>query len=71
MTAARMSTLHLFQIVTIYVPGAASIPAVLVASFYTVTHDVVVAIVLVAMIVAGVFFRVWLAERLGLPRDYE
>lgn len=71
MTAARISTFHLFQIVMIYAPGAAFIPVVLIASFYSMTHAVIAGVVLVVIIGAGFVLRPRVALRLGLDENYE
>lgn len=62
---------HLFQIAMIYLPGAALIPVVLIASFYSVTHAIVAAVGLLFVIAAGFLLRPRVAEQLGLNRDYE
>lgn len=67
----NVSLFHLFQIVSIYVPGVAIIPATLLASFISVNLGAIVALLLLAIVGAGIAFRPRLAERLGLDRDYE
>jgi len=67
----RTGLFHLYQILTIYAPGAALIPVVLVASFYSAVHAGIAAAALLGLIALGFVLRPRVAERLGLDRDYE
>ena len=68
-----MSTLlfHLYQIVFIYLPGAAIIPVTLVLSLGDMFLAVVFFCACVAIICLGFALRSRVAKRLGLPPDYE
>ena len=67
----RTSIFHGYQLVTIYGPGAAFVPVVLIASFVSSTIAMLAAVCLTVIIANGFWFRPCVARRLGLDEDYE
>ena len=67
----RTSIFHAYQLATIYGPGAAFVPVVLIASFVSLTIAMLVAVGLTVIIAAGFWFRLSVARRLELDENYE
>ena len=71
MSFARTSLFHLYQLVAIYLPGAAVIPVSILMLMLGPIHAAVTFFALIGIVVVGFAFRSKVALKLGLAPDYE
>ncbi|SIO30995.1 hypothetical protein [Vannielia litorea] len=71
MSAVRTSLFHLYQLVAIYLPGAAVIPVSILMLMVGPIPAVIAFLTLTGIVVVGFVFRSRVALKLGLAPDSE